>query len=319
MSGKPFEGLGPGAKGLAWAYSLGQRVHAGVRLQNVERAGVPVISIGNLLVGGTGKTPVATAIAQHFSASRKTAVVSRGYGGRAEGVLQVSAATDPAQAGDEPVEIAVAAPQADVWVSRDRMAGAKAAVQAGAELVLLDDGFGYRGLHRDVDLVIFDERGIGNGLLLPAGPLREPVHALARADAILLRGTAEAPAGWLGPVFRFQVMADGFADWDGNAVAEPVSAVAAAGIGWPDRFFDGLRSKGIELAATFPLTDHAAWPASLVRKISLSAGGRPIIITQKDAVKLRRHRPPGTWIVARQRVEFEAAFWPWIEEHATLV
>jgi tetraacyldisaccharide 4'-kinase len=318
---KPFEGIGTNriAKGLAWAYGVGQRTHAAMRLQAVEQIGAPVISIGNLLVGGTGKTPFTSLVAAHFARTKRVAIVSRGYGGTERGPVLVPPHADPARFGDEPVEFAQLAPEAAVWVARDRVAGAKAAVASGAELILLDDGFGYRSLARAVDLLLFDERGVGNGLLLPAGPLREPLQNMKRADALILRGDAASPPGWAGPVFRFRVGPGPLVNWAGEEVAPPQEAVAAAGIAWPGRFFDGLKERGIRLVKTYPLTDHAPWAPSLARKIERSAKGRPIIITGKDAVKLRHHPPPGNWLVATQSLSVDDAFWPWIEEHATLL
>lgn len=318
---KPFEGLGTGAvpRGLAWAYGVGSRTHAAIRLRDVRQVSAPVISVGNLLVGGTGKTPVCIAIAEELSKTKRVAVVSRGYGGREKGPYRVMPGADPRLTGDEPVEMAAAVPAAQVWIARDRVAGAEAAVAAGAELVILDDGFGYRGLDRDVDLVIFDERGLGNGLLLPAGPLRESPENVMRADAVLLRGDAAAPQGFTGPVFRFRAVTGALVDWAGREQPKPAKAVAAAGVAWPGRFFEGLAKQGIELTKTFALTDHAPWPPSLTRRIRQAAGDLPVIVTGKDAVKLRLAPPPGPWLVARQRLEVDPAFWPWLAEHATLL
>jgi tetraacyldisaccharide 4'-kinase len=318
--GKPFEGLGEGAmaRGLAWAYGMGQRTHAALRMREVIQAGAPVISVGNLLVGGTGKTPLTAAIAAHLSSRGPAAIVSRGYGGRERGPVRVTAGDDPARVGDEPVEMAALAPQAAVWVARDRVAGARAAVAAGARVIVLDDGFGYRSLHRDADLLVFDERGVGNGRLLPAGPLREPVANVTRAHAVLLRGKAAPPPAWRGPVFHFRAELGGFVDWRGVPQPDPAAAVAAAGIAWPQRFFQALVDRGVRLTQMFPLTDHAPWAPSLAKRISDEAGGLPVIITGKDAVKLRRSPPPGVWLTAVQKVTVDDAFWPWLAERAKM-
>jgi tetraacyldisaccharide-1-P 4'-kinase len=140
-----------------------------------------------------------------------------------------------------------------------------------------------------------------------------------RAHAVLLRGKAEAPVGWQGPTFRFDVVPAELQDWNGNPVADPQEAVAAAGIGWPQRFFDSLTQRGIRLTKTYPLTDHAPWPPSLIRKIERAAAGKPVIITGKDAVKLQAHKPPGVWLIASHTVRMDPAFWPWIEERAKLI
>lgn len=315
MSGKPFEGLGGGwlSRGLAWLYGVGQRKHSEARQRTAQSVAVPIISVGNLIVGGTGKTPVALALAQHLAERASVAIVSRGYGGKVKGPVRVGPEDDPQRFGDEPVEIAQDALDIAVWVARDRVAGAQAAIDAGAQLIILDDGFSYRALRRDVDLLLFDERGIGNGRLLPAGPLREPLTSIRRADAILLRDQAVPPPDYQGPMFRFSVVADGYEDLFGNQVERPAKAWAAAGIAWPDRFFERLARHGIELHGTVALTDHAAWPASLIRRIEQRAGGLPIVVTRKDAVKLRRLRPPGRWLVARVHAEIETAFWAWLD------
>lgn len=318
--GKPFEGLGDGAmaRSLAWAYGVGQRTHAALRLREVLKVDAPVISVGNLLVGGTGKTPLTAAIAARLAERGPVAIVSRGYGGRERGPLRVTAGDEPYRVGDEPVEMATLVPQAAVWIARDRVAGARAAVAAGAKIVILDDGFGYRSLHRDADLLVFDERGVGNGRLLPAGPLREPVSHALRADVVLLRGTAAPPPGWSGAMFRFRTELGAFIDWRGAPQPQPTAAVAAAGVAWPERFFGALTARGVRLEKTFPLADHVPWAPSLTKRIFDEAGGLPIVITGKDAVKLRRHPPPGLWLTATQTVHLDDAFWPWLAERATL-
>src|SRR5690606_10771288 len=148
---------------------------------------------------------------------------------------------------------------------------------------------------------------------------REPLQNMKRADALILRGDATIPPGWAGPAFRFRAGPGPLVDWAGSEAALPGEAVAAAGIAWPGRFFESLEKRGIRLKKTFPLTDHAPWPPSLARKIEKSAKGLPVIITGKDAVKLRHHPPPGKWLIATQSLTVDDAFWPWLEEHATLL
>ncbi len=315
MPGRPFEGIGGGPLGrtLAALYGAGQRWHGNRRAAHVEAVAAPVISVGNLVVGGAGKTPVTVAIARHL-ASRAPAIVSRGYGGTGKGPARVTDGSDPRVVGDEPIEMSLLAPDAAVWVARDRVLGARSAVDAGAGVVILDDGFGYRRLHRDVDLVLLDERGLGNRMLLPAGPLREPVAALGRASALLLRGSAEIPPEWRGPSFSFAVALGDFTDLDGKPSTAPAEAVAAAGIAWPQRFFDALDSAGIRLREAFPLADHTAWGQGDVQRIESRAGGLPIVITQKDAVKVRRRVTQGRWLVATARAELPGEFFAWLEE-----
>src|SRR5690606_35087949 len=212
------------------------------------RAQVPVICIGNLNAGGTGKTPTAIALAQRLLA-RGVAVhiVSRGHGGSLPGPVQVDAARhSAAEPGAEPVLLSAFAP---TWISRDRAAGVRAAEAAGAQAVLLDDGFQNPSVAKDLSLVVADaERGFGNGRCLPAGPLREPVaRGLARADALLTIGETAAQerfrATWGGSVTiphlkgRLAPLQMGM-DWQGERV------IAFAGIGHPEKFFATLRAEG---------------------------------------------------------------------------
>src|SRR5437762_5514116 len=218
------------------------------------RAPVPVLCVGNLVAGGSGKTPVTLSLARLF-AERGIAVhvVTRGYRGKAAGPVQVDPARHDADAvGDEALLLAAVAP---CWVAKDRAPGIAAAVKAGAEAILLDDGFQNPSVAKDLSLVVVDaEYGLGNGRVMPAGPLREPVAAgLARADALVLIGDAPIPSELSSvscPVLR--------------AAVEPVNGerfrnariVAFAGIGRPEKFFATVRRLGAQLAATQSFPDH---------------------------------------------------------------
>src|SRR5690242_5245426 len=217
----------------AWVY--GQAAAARQRWTTPWRAPVPVICVGNLVAGGAGKTPVALSLAQRLAKrGRRVHILSRGYGGRSPGPLAVDPARHTAaDVGDEPLLLAEVAP---TWVARDRVAGAKAAIAAGAELLLLDDGFQNPTFAKDLSLVVVDGGyGLGNGRVLPAGPLREPLpRGLARADAIVLMGedsAGVAPITAEKPLCRARLVPENPGEVAGRTV------VAFAGIGRPEKFF----------------------------------------------------------------------------------
>jgi len=249
---------------------------------------VPVICVGNLVAGGAGKTPAVIALARHLKQKgRKPHVVTRGYGGRLAGPVAVAFAHGAADVGDEALLLAAEAP---VWVARDRAAGARVAVAAGADCVLLDDGFQNPALHQDLRLLVIDQAfGLGNGRVLPAGPLREtPETGFLRAHAVIaLRGEGERiatlplPPGL--PVHTARLApALALADLAGARV------VAFAGIGRPAKFFDTLRAIGCEVVAEHAFPDHHAFDPDEVMRLVDEAGaqGARLVTTSKDAVRL---------------------------------
>jgi tetraacyldisaccharide 4'-kinase len=254
------------------------------------RAPVPVVCVGNLTVGGTGKTPTVAALARVLasplllgSQGRRVAILSRGYGGRMGGPLRVDLARHTARdVGDEPLLLARIAP---VYVARDRRAGAEAALADGADLLLMDDGFQNPGLAKTLSLLVVDGAvGFGNRAVFPAGPLREPVAVgFARAQALVTIG-ADAHAasfGFAGRVLR----ADLFPAEAGFA---GVPVVAFAGIGRPQKFFDTLSSLGAAMRGTYAFADHHVYSRREVeRLLALAKEQHAVLVTtEKDAVRL---------------------------------
>jgi len=253
-------------------------------------APVPVICVGNLIVGGAGKTPIALALAARLIA-RDVAVhfVTRGYGGRLAGPVRVDGArNDAAAVGDEALLLATRAP---CWVARDRAAGIAAAAASGAAAIVLDDGFQNPGVANTLALIVVDAAyGFGNRRVMPAGPLRESLRrGLARADgAVLLAGDGQAQTAWPSGVDAGRpVVPAMLAPLAGERFAGS-RVVAFAGIGRPEKFFATLRGLGVDLVAARRFPDHHPFsPAELaeLRRIAAREHAR-LVTTAKDFVRV---------------------------------
>ncbi len=271
-----------------WRGVTARRLAKGPR----QKLSVPVVCIGNINIGGTGKTPTTLALqSQLLETGIKAHVVSRGYGGSASGPLRVDERLhSAAQVGDEPLLMAAFGP---VWVAKDRAAGAKAAIKDGAQIILLDDGFQNPALHHDLSIVVVDAGiGFGNGRVIPAGPLREPLKSgLARTDVLVAIGdpAAKIQLGntWpeLALITRFNAtltpLKTGM-DWQGLRV------VAFAGIGRPAKFFETLKAQGAEIISAHEFTDHAEYSPAVLQRLKKEAAGKgaQLVTTEKDAIRL---------------------------------
>lgn len=292
-----------GARPGHWLRPLGALYGGAMRLREAlydrgilpsARVGAPVVVVGNLTVGGTGKTPLVLHLVETLRAAGRTpGVVSRGYGGEGASrrVLFVEPGSDPAVVGDEPVLIARRS-GAVVAVCPDRVRAARAALDAGANILIADDGLQHRRLARDAQIVVIDgARRFGNGRCLPAGPLRSPPGDLARFDLVIVNGdAAPGEAGMTlepGPAWRL--------DGQERRALEAfrgrrVHAVAA--IGHPQRFFATLRAHGLDVVP-HPHRDH-----SVLRASDLTFDDDlPVFITEKDAVKCPGRADAEIWVV----------------------
>jgi tetraacyldisaccharide 4'-kinase len=280
---------------LVYGAAAGSRRYLYARhLRKSIRMSAPVVVVGNLSVGGTGKTPLVCWLAARLAERGfKPGVVTRGYGGSSRTERLINSSDDPVIAGDEAILLARRA-GAPVAVGRDRPAASQLLIDAGCDVIVSDDGLQHYALQRDCEIVVIDgDRRFGNGWLLPAGPLRETPARLAAADAVVVNGGRALLDGAL----SMRLEANSAASVIGGAV-RPLDAFAGssvhavAGIGNPERFFNMLRAHGIEVTG-HPLPDHARLQAA---DISF-ADERPVLMTEKDAVKCEKLAGPQHWYV----------------------
>ncbi len=256
------------------------------------RLPVPVVCIGNINLGGTGKTPtVIEVVTRLIDLGKSVHIVSRGYGGSLSGPVQVDLHNHKAdQVGDEPLLLAAFAP---CWVSKDRAIGAQRAVEAGADVIVLDDGMQNPALFKDLTVLVVDaQTGFGNGYVFPSGPLRQNVaQGVLQADLILSIGSRKAQkyfdTQWGSAINKPQTIGElvplqtGM-DWQG------MRALAFAGIGRPQKFFDTLNAAGADIVACHAFSDHQKLPLAALHRMEKEAValGAQLVTTEKDAVRL---------------------------------
>ena len=268
-----------------WPLSLIWRLAAAAsRLRRPARARVPVICVGNIVVGGTGKTPIVIALAKELQArGLKVGVISRGYGAKVKAPRLARPEGAAGELGDEPLLISRKLDGAPVAVCPNRAAAARL-IESEVDVILMDDGLQNRSLAKDFTIAVFDGGfGCGNGFLLPAGPLREPLSALKRVNAIVITGAEnkalERRLARFGKVYAAPSQ---------TAAPKIARATAFAGIARPEKFFLGLRAAGIRLTWTRAFPDHHRYSREELEEIVAIARGEKILTTEKDFVKIPR-------------------------------
>jgi tetraacyldisaccharide 4'-kinase len=273
------------------AASASRRLAYAAGWLQAQRAPVPVIVVGNLVAGGAGKTPTVIALVDALRrAGHVPGIISRGHGRQGTDAAPVHDDSPATQVGDEPLLIRLRT-RAPVWVARRRIAAARAlcAVHPEVDVLVADDGLQHLALRRDVQVIVFDERGVGNGLLLPAGPLRQPLAAHVPVNSHVLYNAPSPSTPWPGALAQRRLAgAVLLQDWWSGAPATAQALqqlrgrplLAAAGMAAPQRFFGMLRDAGLTVTP-LPLADHAALDAAPWR-----SGTPEVVCTEKDAAKL---------------------------------
>jgi tetraacyldisaccharide 4'-kinase len=279
-----------------------------VGLFKSRHPGIPVIVVGNVTVGGTGKTPLVIWIAEFLKAKGwSPGIVSRGYKGKSEVARAATIASDAVDVGDEPILLSRRS-GCPVWVGADRLAviAALRAADPAVNVVILDDGLQHYRLRRDLEIAVVDGRGLGNGFLLPAGPLREPKWRLRTVDAVVANGAGRKED------FTMLLAGDELHRMTDARERRPLKSFAGqkvhavAGIGDPKRFFLQLGAAGIQVQP-HPFPDHHAFEPR-----DLEFGdGLPVLMTEKDAVKLRHAARPEWWVLP-VTARLDAAFGDWL-------
>ena len=293
---------------LALAHALllrARRVLFAIGCLRVQRLPVPDVVVGNYIVGGVGKTPTVLALVRMLERlGHRPGIVSRGYGGHAREPFGVALDTPPAQCGDEPLLLRRRS-GLPVFVGRDRVAAARALLASHplTDIIVADDGLQHLRLGRDLQVVVFDERGVGNGWPLPAGPLREPLPAVLPDRTLVLYNASHPSTAWSGSITEARLGGiTALADWwrgsapsrAGVALLRGRRVIAACGVARPQRFFRMLLDAGLDIVP-LALPDHFDYAA-----LPWPADATDVVVTEKDAVKLdpERVRTTRVWVAA---------------------
>ena len=267
---------------LSGLYRVGTCVDRFLKQKEQYRPSIPVISVGNINVGGSGKTPIVSMLAEHFTEKGYTvAIICRGYGAQIHTSHQVVKGDNSTKVGDEPYMLFKQKTAAQVWIGRDRRESAKNAEKNGATLIILDDGFQHWRLARDVNIVAMGPGGIGNGFVLPAGPLRELEDSLSRADLVV----SLKSQGFTTPLSHNVQVERGL----NSADVAPLlgrDVFAFCGIGHPQQFYKQLAEAEVKVVGRKTYPDHYPYNENDLRELVNRASGAQLVTTEKDAVKL---------------------------------
>lgn len=280
---------------LGWLYGKGGKLLSS--LKRAQHFSVPIISVGNIVCGGSGKTPTALALARLLqSHGHRVHFVTRGYGGTQKGPLKVDLEHHSYRdVGDEPLLLAHTAP---TWVAKERPLGVQMAIEKGADIIILDDGHQTHLLHKDISFVVVDAmQGYGNACVIPAGPLREDLSAgLKRTDALIVIGEGELALSKT--FFRAQIR--------NQPLSLPSNRVVAfCGLGFPMKFYKTLEELGVDLVATHSFPDHYKYKEQdLLELQNLAKNHQAVLVTtRKDAVKI-----PSPWRMGIQILDIDIHF-----------
>ena len=275
---------------VIWEFFSKRRILNG----KYEEFTIPIICVGNINIGGSGKTPATIALAKIFLENKtKVHIISKGYKGKIKGPKKVSETDDAYGVGDEPILMSKVAP---VWVAKQRRNAIIAAIEDGAELLILDDGFQDTSIKKTLSIITVDaEIGFGNRKILPSGPLREPIpNALSRSDVLLVIGRKHQRERFMKSIDlpnELNVFGAEMKVVKSDIHLDKTKFVAVAGIGHPEKFFNSIEKFGGEITKKFSLPDHENYTPRLLRKLkkaSLSNNAQ-LITTEKDFVRIPKN------------------------------
>jgi tetraacyldisaccharide 4'-kinase len=250
---------------------------------------IPVISIGNIVAGGTGKTPLTYLLAKQLSYHKKLAILTRGYRSEIEhssAPVKIQKGDSPARCGDEPYWLAQKLSHVDIWVGKKRLISAHLAVQSGAQILLLEDGMQHRRVHRDFEVIVVNSSDLfGKGYFLPRGLLRDSPKCLSRADLVVINGISKLVEVEIA-LRRFTNAPFVWMKMESQIDLQNKSVAVFCAIGQPDRFIKTLESCGAHIKAVLFKEDHLPFIEEEINQLALTSGAELLVCTEKDYVKL---------------------------------